>query len=470
MLARNRGFTAVAVVTLALGIGANTAVFSVAYAVLLKPLPYHDPARLLRIYSANIRNGGDHWMNSPGDIDFIRRKSSDFQWIAYFREEESVLIGIGESELLRTVRVSEDFFTTLGVPPVEGRTFLPDEHAQGRDQVLLLSEPLRRRLWGSHAAVGQSITMDGTAFAVVGVMPSGFHFPGTEPPVKTDIWLPWISPVDPANGNRDVAAIARLKPGVTPRQAQSKLGPIHSALERAYQPDVDWRLRLVPLQEDVAGDARLPILIILGAVSFVLLIACANVANLMLARGVARQRELAVRTALGAGRVRLIRQLMTESALLSLMGGGVGLAIGVWGIHAIRATATTAIPRLAEVQLSGPVLLFTLASSLFAGLLFGLVPALPGSKSALRDGPRAVMASAREGIGHRSLNRFLLVSQMALSFVLLIGAGLMVRSFLLLTSANLGFQPENVLTFWTSLSSANYGPSARRASFYTTDT
>ena len=463
---RNPGFTAVAVLTLALGIGANTAVFSVAYAVLLKPLPYKDPGRLLRIYSANVRNGGDHIMNSPGDIDFIRRKSPDFQGIAYFQEGESVLTGIGDPELLRTVRVSEDFFSTLGVPPVEGRTFLPDEHVQGRDQVLVLSEALRRRLLGSHAAVGQSITLDGRVYTVVGVMPSGFHFPGTEPPVKTDIWLPWNSPVDAASGNRDVAAIARLKPGLTPRQAQAKLGPIHSALERAHSYDADWRLRLVPLQEDVAGDARLPILIIFGAVSFVLLIACANVANLMLARGVVRQREMAVRTALGAGRVRLIRQLLTESALLSLMGGGVGLAIGVWGIHALRSTSTTVIPRLAEVQLSSPVLLFTLATSVFVGLLFGLVPALPGSKSALRTGRREVIISARGGIDHRSLNRFLLVSQMALSFVLLIGAGLMVRSLLLLTSVDLGFRPDNVLTFWTSLSSANYEPSARRASFY----
>ena len=287
------------------------------------------------------------------------------------------MTGIGGPELVRTATVSDDFFSTLGVPPAEGRAFLPEEHSKGRDQVLVLSESLRRHLFGSRAAIGQSITLDGRVCAVVGVMPLGFHFPATEPLVKTDIWLPWSSPIDTASGNRDVAAIARLKAGVPLRQAQAKLGTIHAALERAHSNDADWRLRLVPLQADVAGDARLPILIILGAVTFVLLIACANVANLMLARGVARQREMAVRTALGGGRVRLIRQLLTESALLSLTGGGVGLAMAVWGIHALRSTETTAIPRLAEVQLSGPVLLFTLASSLFVGLLFGLVPALP---------------------------------------------------------------------------------------------
>jgi len=286
------------------------------------------------------------------------------------------------------------------------------------------------------------------------------------PPAKTDIWRPWNSPIDPASGNRDVPAIARLKPGVTLRRAEVKLGAIHSALERTYVNDADWRLRLVPLQEDVAGDARLPILIIFGAVSFVLLIACANVANLMLERGVVRQREMALRRALGAGRVRLIRQMLTESALLSLAGGGVGLAIAVCGIRALRATATTAIPRLAEVRLSGPVLLFTLASSLVVGLLFGLVPALPASNPVLRDVPPDASVSTGGGVRHRSLNRFLLISQMALSLVLLIGAGLMVRSFLLLTSVNLGFQPDNVLTFWSSLSGANYGSSASIAAYY----
>ena len=466
MLLKNPGFTAVAVVTLALGIGANTAVFSVAYAVLLKPLPYHDPGRLLRVYSANVRDGGERWMNSPGDIEFTRRRNSDFEGLAYFQDWQAAMTGIGEPNLVRTATVSDDFFSTLGVPPAEGRAFLPEEHTQGRDRVLVLSEPLRRHLFGGRTAIGQSITLDGRVCTVVGVMPLGFHFPATEPPVKTDLWLPWSISIDMASGNRDVAAIARLKPGVTLRQAQAKLGHIHAALEHAHSNDADWRLRLVPLQEDVAGDARLPILIIFGAVTFVLLIACANVANLMLARGVVRQREMAVRTALGAGRVRLIRQLLTESALLSFTGGGVGLAIAVWGIHALRSTATTAIPRLAEVRLSGPVLLFTLATSLFVGIVFGLIPALPGSRAALRDGPRGTLVAAGGGTRRHFLNRLLLITQMALSLVLLIGAGLMVKSFLLLTSVDLGFQPDNVLTFWTSLSSANNAPSIRRASFY----
>jgi putative ABC transport system permease protein len=466
MLRKNPGFTTVAVLTLALGIGANTAIFSVVDAVLLKPLPYNDPARLLRIYSVNARSGGDHWMDSPGDIESARRQSSDFQRIAYFQEGDAVLTGIGDPEQSRTVTVSEDFFSTLGVPPVEGRAFLPQEHTQGRDQVLVLSDALRRQLFGSRAAIGQTITLDGKVRMVVGVMPASFYFPGTEPPVKTNIWLPWSQSIDPATGSRDVAAIARLKPGVTLRQAEVELAAIHFSLEREYPSDADWRLRLVPLQEDVASAVRLPILIIFGAVGFVLLIACANVANLMLARAVVRQREMAVRVALGAGRVRLVRQVLTESALLSLTGGVVSLAIAVWGIRALRSTAITDIPRLAEVQLSGPVLLFTLASSLFVGLLFGLVPALQASNPALRDGPRDSLVLTRGGARRRTLNRFVLVSQMALSLVLLIGAGLMVRSFLLLTSVNLGFQPDNVLTFWTDLSGAIYDSPDRRASFY----
>ncbi|HXX22023.1 MAG TPA: ABC transporter permease [Terriglobia bacterium] len=464
-LRRSPGFAAVAVVTLALGIGANTAVFSVAYAVLLKPLPYRDPARLLRVYSANTRSGGDDWMSSAADIDFVRRKSADFQGTTYYQEGEAVLTGIGDPQQAVTGTVSEDFFSTLGVPLAEGRSFLPEEHTAGRDQVLVLSDALRRRLFGGRAAVGQMVTLDGEPRTVVGVMPPGFHFPRAEPPAQTEIWLPWSSPIDPANGNRDVAAIVRLKPGVKLGQAEAQLEAMHSAMAHEYASDADWRLRLVPLQQDVAGDARLPILAIFGAVSFVLLIACANVANLMLARGVVRQREMALRSALGARRVRLMRQLLTESALLSLLGGGVGLAIAVWGVHALRATGTTAIPRLAEVQLSGPVLLFTLASSLFVGILFGLVPALPGSSPALGS----VLSEALAAVGgarRRSLNRFLLVAQAALSLVLLIGAGLMARSFLLLTSVNLGFQADNVLTFYAGLTGTNYNSPAKRTTFY----
>jgi len=465
MLRKSPGFTCVTLLTLALGIGANTTVFSIAYAVLLKPLPYHDPSRLLRVYSANAR-GGDHWMNSPGDIEFLRHKNSDFQGVAFYQDWQGVLTGVGDPELVRTATVSNEFFSTLGVVPAEGRTFIPGEHIKGRDQAVVLSEPLSRQLFGGRAAIGQSITLDGIVRVVVGVMPAGFHFPGTEPPVKTDIWLPWSDPINPASGNRDVAAIVRVKPHVTLRQAAAKLDALHLLLMQAYPHEADWRLRLVPLQEDVAGDARLPILVIFGAVSFVLLIACANVANLMLARGTVRQREMAVKTALGAGRVRLIRQMLTESSLLSLAGGGAGLAIALCGVRALRATATTAIPRLSEVQLSAPVLLFTLASSLFVGLAFGLVPALPASNPVIREIPRDALVSTTAGVRRRSFNRFLLVSQIALSLLLLIGAGLMVRSFLLLTSVSLGFQPDNVLTFWSSLSAAKYRSSATLASFY----
>jgi len=367
---------------------------------------------------------------------------------------------------VRTASVSDEFFSTLGVPPVEGRTFLPDESAKGRDQVAVLSETLRHHLFGNRVAIGQSVTLDGNVCTVVGVMPTEFHFPATNPPVKTDVWLPWSSPVNAVSGNRDVAAIARLKTGVSARQAEARMGPIHSVLERVYPSEADWRLRLVPLQIDVAGDARLPILLIWGAVGFVLLIACANVANLMLARGVARQKEFVVRTALGAGHVRLVRQMLTEAALFSLTGGGVGVVIAFWAIRALRATSTTAIPRLAEVQLSAPVLWFTLAVSVFVGFLFGLAPALPVSYPALLGASGNTVAASARGSRSRSLNRFLLVTQMALSLVLLIGAGLMVRSFLLLTSVSLGFEPSNVLTLYIDLLGANYGASVNRAAFY----
>ena len=460
MLAKNPGFMTVAVLTLALGIGANTAVFSVAYAVLLKPLPYKDPGRLLRVYSVNTRSGGDHWMSSPADIEFVRGKSADFQGTTYYQEYNAVVTGAGDPQQVLTATVSAEFFSTLGVHCAEGRAFVPEEHAPGRDQAVVLSNALRQRLFGDRAAVGQTVTIDGTPRTVVGVMPPTFHFPHA----PTDVWFPWSSPIPPS-GNRDVGAIVRLKPGVKLWQAEAQLGAMHSAMTQEYAMDADWRLRLVSLQQDVAGDSRLPILIILGAVAFVLLIACANVANLELARGVVRQREMALRMALGARRMHLMRQLLTESLLLSLIGGGMGLAVALGGINTLRATGTPAIPRLAEVQLNGAVLLFTLASSLFVGILFGLAPALLSSNASLRDVPHKASTAGRT-VRHRTVNRFLLVAQMALSLILLVGAGLMVRSFLRLTSVNLGFQPDHVLTFSTGLTGPNYSSPMQRMAFY----
>lgn len=466
MLRKSPGFTIVAVFTLALGIGANTAIFSVVNAVLLKPLPYPGSDRLVRIYSTNVRSGGDHWMNSSGDIETARQRASAFQGVAFFQEGAVELAGVAEPEELLTVSVSQDFFSVLGVSATEGRTFLLEDFTANHDQAVVISNSLRRRVFGNAAAVGQTISLDGRLHTVVGVMPVGFHYPGTESDVKTDVWLPWTGQIDASSGNRELAAIARLKPSVTLRQVATELNAIHSALEREYPNDADWRLRLVSLQGDLHGGVRLALLVVFGAVGFVLLIACTNVANLLLARAATRRTEMAVRTALGARRSRLIRQLLTESTLLALVGAGAGLVMAIWGVRVIRSIETTDIPRLAEVQLSGNVLLFTLPTAVFVGLLFGLAPALRASRSSFAGRAREELGSGRGGTRHRALNRVLLVSQLTLSLVLLVGAGLMVKSFLRLTSVDLGFRPDHLLTFSMGLSGAKYTTADSRATFY----
>jgi putative ABC transport system permease protein len=467
MLRKSPGFTTVAVITLALGIGANTAIFSVVNGVLLKPLPYRDPSRLVRIYQNDLRHGRVRMMDSAVDLSIAREQASALQDIGFYQEWDATLTGVDEPEQIADTRVSPGLFSILGVTPVAGRTFLPEEHQSGNDHVVILSYSLWRRLFnGEPGAIGKTVTLDGNACTVVGVMPPGFHFPRTDLPIMTEAWLPWSETPEQESRNKDVAGIARLRQGISLNKSRLEMDTISDRLGRTYPDDVGWKFELVPLARAVAGDSRLPILVIFGAVSFVLLIACANVANLLLARAASRQREMVVRAAIGAGRLRLIRQMLTESLLLSFAGGIVGLAVAICGIRVLRSTAPTDIPRLADVQVSGTVLLYTLAASILVGLLFGLVPALQVSKSPLQTGIRnAVMTTQSKG-RYRSLNRFLLVSQLALSLVLLAGAGLMARSFLLLTSVNLGFQPNNVLTFWTGLSGEKYRAPESRISFY----
>jgi len=467
MLRKSPGFTIVAVLTLALGIGANTAIFSVVYGVLLKSLPYRDPSRLVRIYQNDLRHGRARMMDSAVDLSTANEQTSAFQGIAFYQGGDATLAGVDDTEQIADTLVSPGFFPILGVTPATGRTFLPEEHQPGHDPVVILSYSLWRRLFnGEPGAIGKTVTLDGNACTVVGVMPPGFHFPRTDPPIMTEAWFPWSETREQESRNKDVAGIARLRQGISLRKSQLEMDIISDRLARTYPDDAGWKFEVVPLQRAVAGDSRLPILIIFGAVSFVLLIACANVANLLLARAAGRQREMAVRAAIGAGRLRLIRQMLTESVLLSFAGGMAGFAVAVWGIRVLRSTAPTDIPRLADVQVSATVLLFTLAASLLVGLLFGLVPALQVSKSPLQTGLKDALMSFRSKAGRRSLNRFLLVSQLALSLVLLVGAGLMARSFLLLTSVDLGFQPNNVLTFWTGLSGGKYGVPESRISFY----
>jgi putative ABC transport system permease protein len=468
-LRRNPGFTAVAVLTLALGIGANTAIFSVVEGVVLRPLPYKDPEGLLRIYQSNAARGYRRMMNSSADIKDARHDEAVFQEIAPFRSTEATLTGAGEPEQIGGATVPASFFRILGIQPWLGRVFSTEEEKKGHDQVVVISDTLWRERWeGQSDLAGKALTLDGKIYTVIGVMRAGFHFPREELPGKTDFWIPWTDEPE-QRGDRDVAALARLKPGATVRQAQAAMDVFAERLERAHPEDKGWRFELVPMREAVAGEVKPAILMIFAAVGFVLLIACANVANLLLARAATRQKEMAIRSGLGAGRLRLIRQLLTESVLLSLAGGVLGLAVAYRGIHWILLLAPKDTPRLSQVGLNATVLVITAVTAIAVGILFGLVPALqasnPSLSTALKEGGGVTPNGFRTARGH-GLRNLLVVSQVALTLVLTVGAGLMLKSFVRLTSVDLGFRPDGVLAFWVYLSGKKYESSERRLSFY----
>jgi len=473
MLRKSPGFSIVAVLTLALGIGANTLIFSVVNKVLLEPLPYEHPDRILRVYSAsklsrplNIEMGSDHFMSSPGDIDEVRSRNDVFAATAFFQEGHATLTGLTEPEQVETVTVSQDFFSVFGIKPLEGRTFITDEFKPGRAQAVVVSHPLMRRLFRGGIATAQRITLDGKTFTVVGVMPEGFHFPDSEPPVLTDVWLPWTEPINHAGANRDVAAVARLQAGVTLEQARTNIALTYDQIVRANPLDGGWSLNLTPLQADANRNVRSPILAIFGSVGFVLLVACANVGGLLLARGTRRRAEIAVRAALGASRARIIGQLLTECGMLSVCGGVAGVALAFAGVPLIIAAAPQDIPRLSEVTVNTPVLLFAAATSILVGLAFGLLPALHACGPSLEGGLREAQG-IQTTLGHqRGRPGVLVAAQLAASLVLMIGAGLMVRSFLRLTSVSLGFEPHRLLTFWINPSNPKYAQPAERMAFY----
>jgi len=459
------------------GIGANTAIFSVANAILLRPLPYPQPERVVNIWGANpkLNLGLDKIPNSPGQFIDYRDQSDVFNHIAAFDTGDLNLEGKGEPEKLGATLVTADFFAVLGVKPALGRTFLREEDQPGHNWVVILSHSLwQRRFGGDPAIIGQAITLSGASYIVIGVMPPGFHYPhGTDLPAllqfpaQTDVWAPVAFTPQQINlrYNWNYPVIARLRPDTTLLQARTQLSNIAARNRGQYrQTDANFDVIIVPMQDQIVGDFKSALLILLGAAGFVLLIACANVASLLLARAVDRQKEIAIRISLGARRPRIIRQLLTESALLSLIGGVLGFVLAFWGAKVIVALAPDNLPRIKEVSADLRVVSFTLIAALLTGMIFGLIPAWQTSKPNLHDS----LKEGTRGVSRRRhyVREALVAAEVALALALLIGAGLMIRSIIRLYQVDAGFDPNHVLTAQLSLPSARYPKVEQRMAFY----
>jgi predicted permease len=449
MLAKSPGFTAIAILTLALGIGANTALFSVVNGVLLNPLAYPQSGQLVAVFGKT--PGFDHApINYPNFLDW-QRDTQSFSSLAIYRNQDYNFVGTGEAERLSGYMISADFFSTLAVRPILGRSFRSDDDHPGATPVVILGGGFwKRKFASSFEVIGKAITLNGTAYTIVGVIPAGFTFYGHD----RDVYTPIGQWNDASFRDRrvDVSShgVGRLKPGVTLSQAKADMDGIAQNLAVAY-PEADKAvgITLVSMKEDIVGNVQPFLIVLLAAVGFLLLIACANVANLLLSRSMARAREFAIRASLGASHVRVIRQLLTESILLSAFGGALGLLLAFWGTKAVLGTLPGALPRANEVSLDSRVLLFTIALSLLAGIVFGLAPALKTSRVNLEE---ILKESGRglSGARHRLQGVFVAV-EVAMALVLLVGAGLMVRSLAALWRVDPGFNPSHAVTFSLSL-------------------
>jgi putative ABC transport system permease protein len=470
-LLKNWGFTSIAVLTLALGIGANTAIFSVINAVLLRPLPFHQPERLVTVWNVNLKVGGDGFAVSYPDFNDWRVQQQSFEKLAAFRERDITLTGLGEAVRLRGASLTSDLLPLLGVAPQLGRVFISDEDRAGHHAVILSHSLWRSRFKSDPNIIGRTITINSQSYTIVGVMPAGFTFPISSDPVE--LWIGAAidnegggSALTAQRGNHVIEVIGRLKPGVTLGQAQTEMSRITRVLEKQYSDNPDLGALVVPFFDRVIGDLRTPLLLLLGAVACVLLIACANVANLLLARAASRQKEMAVRAALGANRWRVVRQLLTESVLLSLCGGLAGLLVAAWGTDLLLSLAPRGLPRIAETTIDGRVLGFALLVSILTGIFFGLTPALHSARfdlvTLLKESGRGV----GEGSQGNRIRHSLIVTQVALAFVLLVCAGLLIGSFRRLQQINPGFDPNNVLTFRISLPITKYRENEQVESFY----
>src|ERR1700722_4853060 len=461
MLRKNPGFTAVAVLTLALGIGANTAIFSVVYAVLLKPLPYANPNQLVSAFQANIQEGVPETGASYPNFQEWRAQNHVFSDLSTINFHQLTLTGSGEPSVVNTCVVTPQHFALLDVKPLQGRIFYPDDGKQGAPPVVILSENLWRGALGADPKIlGSSITLDKRPFTVVGIMPAAFRSPFINN--AQDVWIPLVQ--DPLfgswmarRGGHWLPVFGRLKPGVSLAQAQAEMDTISERLASEFPAEnKGWTVRLVPMQKEIVGDVRTALLILLGAVGLVLLIACANIANLLLTRATSRSKEIAVRTALGAGRSRIIRQLLSETAVLGLLGGAVGIALAYWGVRALSSLLPDNLPQLNAIRVDNLVLIFALALSAIASIAFGLVPAFFASKSDIQASLREGSSRSGESGNRRRARSFLAAAEIALAMVLLVAAGLLLRSFSKLTSVSPGFDAQHIVKAEVSLPQFQY--------------
>jgi putative ABC transport system permease protein len=468
MLAKNPAFTAIAVVALALGIGANTAIFSVVNAVLLRPLPFKHPEQLVMLWENAAHLGFPKDTPSPANFLDWQKQAQSFTGMAAMVEQSFNLTGVGEPERLEGRRISANLFDLLGVPALLGRTFAADDDRPGSHVVLLSHSLWQRRFGSDHDVIGRALTLNGESYTVVGVMPRFVQLPGYA--TRSDqLWVPVAFPQEDASqrGNHFLEVIARLKPDITLRQGQAEMETIAARLAQQY-PVYNMRRGavVVPLREQVVGDIRPALLVLLGAVGFVLLIACANVANLLLARAAVRQKEIALRLALGASRSRLTRQFLTESVLLAMFGAGFGLLVAFAGIRILRTFIPSSISQIQAISIDGTVLIFTALVAVLTGIGFGLAPAIHGSHLNLNDTLKESGHDSAGGVkGHRARG-LLVIGEVAISFVLLIGAGLLINSFLHLRKLDPGFRADYLLTMKVDLSEMKYPDRDRRAVFF----
>ena len=467
-LLKSPAFTIVALSALALGIGANSAIFSVVNAVLLRPLPFKNPEQLVMVWENATHLGFPK--NTPSPPNFLdwQRQNTVFAGMAAMVERSFNLTGVGEPERLDGRRVSANLFDVLGVPPLIGRTFVPDDDRPGTHVVLLSYSLWQRRFGSDRSIIGRAVTLNGESYTVIGVMPRGMHLPGYGN-WNDELWVPvaFTNEETTQRGSHFLDVIARIKPGITAKQAQAEMETIAARLAKEY-PRYNTQIgaTVTPLHEEIVGDIKPALLVLLGAVGFVLLIACANVANLLLARAAVREKEIALRIALGASRSRLTRQFLTESVLLALLGGGFGLLLALSGIRVLKTFIPATISQTQTINIDAKVVVFTALIALLTGIVFGLAPATHALHSNLNDSLKEGGRDSAGGSKGNRIRNLLVIGEVAVSFILLIGAGLLINSFLHLRNLDPGFSADHLLTMRVDLSELKYPDGERRSAFF----